>query len=1742
MKERLARPSRLDKRGSKHAGERRSPLHTKDRSALLGEHERLGNRAFHAALQREVSPPGDAMEREADRAAELVLRTPHAGLPRDPPPREGGADHVVRAPGQPLDAATRSFMQPRFGRDFSGVRVHSDAAAARSAQAVGAKAYTVGDDIVFGAGRFAPSTGEGRRLLAHELAHVAQRSGRLQREPTLKGAMRIPVQPTEDDAFASFTGATYKYFLREEIQWHNNTIFGHSLDLAVYPSQEQREKLSPVEMAAICASVLETGIGLPMKEDGRSLIEHIADQIETYDLLKSRAFVTHVPFSLVKAQFDEKAFDAYWADVTATYDSKKQMFLLVASANFPTEEPVEDAPEGSRWAKGKKKDIDKLLDEARKQTPRPKDLPDRVVLWHNERDGNWYLNVWAWFDVQGEKKKAVPLKLKPGESTEDLFARVREATLEALQRAEDEERREVARQLAPAWALELERKLKQRLDALRAKEKGATDLPDGMVLVPGDKVHLQIWVQRGDKHVQRNAGAVPLVPAATVDQLVPYVRRLTAILRQYEQTPLEAERPPPEGVEVNLDPNLALEAFPAELYPLDMRGDNVSVTGAKNEFRMQMDYEAVYGGGELKDLYIASKLYSQYIHFFWEVYPVPEGLPLPKGQSKAPEAWDRKWQWLYDAFNPVDEQGHRTRPAVPVSGTPLTKTDGSDSSARVKLPSEPGDYLVRCVTGHAAIGDEKLKRRSSESYYPVRVRPIKEVATESVELRTGAIAGAESELEGIQKLLDRGTLEDNEKQALLARQKSRTAELERLRRKETQTLGQNTAEELAHANETLARTQQLKALLPDILARAKAEGVKPSELITDPDLETLYWLLLTGGRSPEAYEKELKAKIEQLQGVEKRAREFSSELKTSSRYQYNPEAAFVSELTGQVYPLVLMIGEASDIVKAKLIAASEAAGLGAAPEVVYSLIDVTSKQTQKVYHGYSLKSGPQGHREAIDKAFEDFGEDATYGEGLVAVRIPPGAAGANDQNHPGTGVKTYRSKEGILQKVLWALGIIAAIAGVAALVATGVGAPVAAGILGALAATAGAITSLHNISERQRRHTLELDAELVMDIVGIVGVVPAVAGARGAVRTAAGLRTAVVTQRFLQIYSWGEVGATVILVPTKLYQDIERIQNDKELTEDQKKTMIAQARLGAVQSGLMMLGSAAAARAGARRQKGGGEIVDEHDPMLRRQIEALELEGFGEYKTMQKRGWVDASGNWTAKGREVAGLKALAPGVEAPPAKPALSVEAPVVKPVDAAEVPAAKVSASGIPEGGIPISERVKVKGAKVRKEALADPENWYYDTKNGKYRKLTGKQKASAEAEAAKRDDAAMQARARERLVELEAERTKTQGELDDLHKEEGRLTREHNDAVNEKKQASDERRTAKSKEAYDEAKRKGQEATARAEAASKAKEKLPSDDDLRAALAKLDVHIEVEGIKADPKSRARLVCFAGETLVATPAGPRRIDALRVNDLVWAFEFSDRAPRAHRVTQTHLHKARDFVEIEAAGTRVRSTRLHRFWVEDGLGWLPASALRVGMRVRSLDGRPLEVDGIRTHAGEPEPSYNLSVDGPATYFVGAGVLVHNESVDLGLGANYIIYRASNRKNPAFAGLWYIGQTTEVDAKGRPRGEQVRGGEHQENAKKQLAAHEAGKITLSAEDQMFYRFMSDAELEVIVRGIGTKPQADYLEQLNIEIERKLSGEANVMNRREQITRESHRNAVVEAIMNDPAVKAKGYCP
>ena len=166
-----------------------------------------------------LSQPGDAFEQEAEAVADVISgedksapnrprvvdqRRPRVEVMRHVSPSgqgdgqsdshnpEAGGEIVPHGPGEPLDQKARDALEPRFGHDFGHVRVHTDERAAQSAEALTARAYTVGSDIVFGAGQYEPGTLQGRKLLAHELTHTLQQQRRpsdlVQREPKVSSA------------------------------------------------------------------------------------------------------------------------------------------------------------------------------------------------------------------------------------------------------------------------------------------------------------------------------------------------------------------------------------------------------------------------------------------------------------------------------------------------------------------------------------------------------------------------------------------------------------------------------------------------------------------------------------------------------------------------------------------------------------------------------------------------------------------------------------------------------------------------------------------------------------------------------------------------------------------------------------------------------------------------------------------------------------------------------------------------------------------------------------------------------------------------------------------------------------------------------------------------------------------------------------------------------------------------------------------------------------------------------------------------------------------------------------------------------------------------------------------------------------------------------------------------------------------------------------------------------------------
>lgn len=137
----------------------------------------------------DISVRGDAGEREADQVADQIIAAGAgsaasataaqggAAENSDPLPDTGLAMRVASQGGSPLPAGLRADFEPRFGRRFDDVRIHTDSQADAAATSVQARAFTVGHHVVFADHQYQPATNDGRRLLAHELSHVVQQSG-----------------------------------------------------------------------------------------------------------------------------------------------------------------------------------------------------------------------------------------------------------------------------------------------------------------------------------------------------------------------------------------------------------------------------------------------------------------------------------------------------------------------------------------------------------------------------------------------------------------------------------------------------------------------------------------------------------------------------------------------------------------------------------------------------------------------------------------------------------------------------------------------------------------------------------------------------------------------------------------------------------------------------------------------------------------------------------------------------------------------------------------------------------------------------------------------------------------------------------------------------------------------------------------------------------------------------------------------------------------------------------------------------------------------------------------------------------------------------------------------------------------------------------------------------------------------------------------------------------------------------
>jgi hypothetical protein len=698
----------------------------------------------------------------------------------------------------------------------------------------------------------------------------------------------------------------------------------------------------------------------------------------------------------------------------------------------------------------------------------------------------------------------------------------------------------------------------------------ARDRPDRVVYWTNeDAPYLNVWV---DGAVE----AIRLRPDESTEQTVARVREAAERLRDsrdpansvriengIEETGFEGGSTVPIAPEVR-DPFGRGRGANAPAYPARLinHGQDITVIGASNQFTMELDYSPA--GVFLIDQVTAR---MQHISFYWELIDVsyvrdPDpaeisarnragtGSRVDRGDAILNELGHDLEDYGEDNFNDVDAvfSGH---PAEVVATWPvrsaylsvvgisnIVRLGGSLISAFFRLVTEPrnergipwahaGDYLIRCVATPQAGPDAQVIRAPSVAVSVVRVQDIETRATEENDRTLEELRMLRAELRDLPAGEQRTNIE------------ARIAALERA---DQATVGTSTEDSLAATRQSLETARALQAANAAHLPReARTSAVR-----------VLYVELELMGISLDDYIRQLETQERQLTQLKRRNARYDD---LFGAQEYRPQVTFASERNGMVTRMLMRLGQHPS--------STEAAKH-------WVLADVTTG-TPTVHHGRSSTEGVAGHAAAIRSAFVDFRENAEYGRGTIAIRLPD--AIGTDLGGEISIDPAMRAAPGLEMRVIARLTDLATAAEIAGLLIAG---PIGIAI-GVAGGVAGAVVSAHNMIRRAENRTFEWDFQAIMDVAGIVGGVFGVVGAGSAALRSGPrwVRRVERLQHALHIYGYVQSGAQVIIIPLQLQMELEQIENDPTLSPGEKSARRAEAILRAVRGGVITVMSAA---------------------------------------------------------------------------------------------------------------------------------------------------------------------------------------------------------------------------------------------------------------------------------------------------------------------------------------------------------------------------------------------------------------------------------------------------------------------------------------------------------------------------------------------------------------------------------------
>lgn len=359
----------------------------------------VGRRPASAAAEAR-----DPLEQEADRVAAEVLAAPprFAAAARGIRPGPEQPARPAAGSGAPLEPALREDMEQRFGHDFSQVRIHAGAAAGQSARALSADAYTLGQDIVFARDRYSPGAEGGRRLLAHELAHVVQQradpSRGLQRKPA---ASPVAVDsPEARPADQVVRGVAYQPVWDAANQvWDFQDASGRSLYSSTIggedDSAEAEAEVNPLgsSVAQFWASVAAVGVS----DDAKRLVDDavatmLREQGPRLRELEKQIAAAEASSGLIGGKRERiRYFQAQRREIIAAYNpgnARRSMATALTSLSISMPHPSSVVPlqgpiQPPSWAEARK------LAEEKNALLAPDRIPDRPASFSKYGGKRW---------------------------------------------------------------------------------------------------------------------------------------------------------------------------------------------------------------------------------------------------------------------------------------------------------------------------------------------------------------------------------------------------------------------------------------------------------------------------------------------------------------------------------------------------------------------------------------------------------------------------------------------------------------------------------------------------------------------------------------------------------------------------------------------------------------------------------------------------------------------------------------------------------------------------------------------------------------------------------------------------------------------------------------------------------------------------------------------------------------------------------------------------------------------------------------------------------------------------------------------------------------------------------------------------------------------------------------------------------------------------------------------------------